>query len=52
MSTPSEESDGVYEKRIYPLPNRRGDVSVVVSDTGRIFEFIKYSAYGAQGRQS
>jgi RHS repeat-associated protein len=39
-------SDGVLEERLYYCQNWRADVSAIVTSTGQIKEWIKYSAYG------
>ncbi len=43
-------SDGTMEKRLYYCQNWRADVSVAMTDTGRILEWFKYSAYGVVQR--
>ncbi|MCH8825283.1 MAG: hypothetical protein IH984_17440 [Planctomycetes bacterium] len=40
------ESDGTLEDRIYYCQNWRGDISVIVDDTGNMVEWVKYTAYG------
>ena len=42
----SAASDGVLEERIYSCHNWRGDLSVVITDAGKMVEWVKYSAYG------
>ena len=42
----SAASDGTLEERIYYCHNWRGDVSVLITDTGKMVEWVKYSAYG------
>jgi RHS repeat-associated protein len=39
-------TDGVLEERRVHCQNWRGDVSAVVTDTGKMVEWVKYSAYG------
>jgi len=43
-------ADGTLERRLYFAQNWRADVSVTMTDTGRILEWIKYSAYGVVQR--
>jgi RHS repeat-associated protein len=43
-------ADGTLEQRLYFGQNWRADVSVLMSDSGRILERIKYSAYGVATR--
>ncbi|MCH8151435.1 MAG: RHS repeat-associated core domain-containing protein [Planctomycetes bacterium] len=43
----SAASDGTLEERIYYCHNWRGDVSVLITDTGNeMVEWVKYSSYG------
>jgi YD repeat-containing protein len=39
-------SDGVLEERLYYCQNWRADVSVIVTSSGTMKEWVKYSAYG------
>jgi len=39
-------SDGTMEERVYYAQNWRHDVSALVTDDGRMIEWIKYSSYG------
>ncbi len=39
-------ADGVMEERLYYCQNWRADVSAIVTDTGQMKEWVKYSAYG------
>jgi len=39
-------ADGTMEERIYYCQNWRADVSALVTDTGQMKEWVKYSAYG------
>jgi RHS repeat-associated protein len=38
--------DGVLEERRVYCQNWRGDVSALITDTGKMVEWVKYSAYG------
>ena len=42
----SAASDGVLEERTYYCHNWRGDVSVLITDTGAMVEWVRYSSYG------
>jgi RHS repeat-associated protein len=39
-------SDGTMEERIYYAQNWRHDVSALITDDGRMIEWVKYSSYG------
>ena len=39
-------ADGVLEERRVYCQNWRGDISAVITDTGKMVEWVKYSAYG------
>jgi len=43
-------ADRALEQRLYFAHNWRSDVSVTMTDTGRILEWIKYSTYGVAQR--
>ena len=42
----TDASDGTLENRVYYCQNWRGDVSALVTATGKMVEWVKYSAYG------
>lgn len=39
-------ADGLREERIYYVQNWRADVSALLTDTGSLIQWVKYSAYG------
>ena len=39
-------SEGTREERLYYCQNWRADVSAILTDTGKMVEWVKYSAYG------
>jgi RHS repeat-associated protein len=39
-------TDGLREERIYYVQNWRADVSALLTDTGSLIQWVKYSAYG------
>ncbi|MFO0836553.1 MAG: RHS repeat-associated core domain-containing protein [Phycisphaerales bacterium] len=39
-------ADGTLEERVYYVQNWRADVSAVLSDTGVVKEWVKYTSYG------
>jgi RHS repeat-associated protein len=39
-------SDGTMEERVYYAQNWRHDVSALITDDGRMIEWVKYSSYG------
>ncbi|RMH67694.1 MAG: hypothetical protein D6685_03195, partial [Bacteroidetes bacterium] len=41
-----EQADSTREERRYYCQNWRADVSAILSDTGKMVEWVKYSAYG------
>ncbi len=41
-----EEADDTRAERVYYAQNWRGDVSALLTDTGSMIEWVKYSAYG------
>ena len=43
-------ADGTLEERVYYCQNWRADVSVVMSSSGLVKEWVKYSAYGVPFR--
>ncbi|MEK6703622.1 MAG: RHS repeat-associated core domain-containing protein [Planctomycetota bacterium] len=45
-------TDATMEHRVYYCQNWRADVSVTMTEAGRILEWIKYSAYGVAQRTS
>jgi RHS repeat-associated protein len=42
----NDASDGTMEERIYYAQNWRHDVSALITDDGRMIEWVKYSSYG------
>ncbi len=40
------EADGTLEERVYYCQNWRADVSAILTATGKMVEWVKYSAYG------
>ncbi|MCW5777264.1 MAG: hypothetical protein KIS87_12570 [Phycisphaeraceae bacterium] len=41
-----DEADGTLEERVYYCQNWRADVSAILTATGKMVEWVKYSAYG------